>query len=59
MEEKLRGVIQPPENEIEAHETIDGFAEHTQRLKENDLREEASAWVEAPVDNREISNAIY
>jgi hypothetical protein len=37
LEEKLRDVIRPPENGPEAHETIDGFAEYTQRLKENDL----------------------
>lgn len=121
LREKLRNVIQPPENEADAHETIDAFAEYTQRLKENDLdsdpfpkstifflsyfwhvqqstdwplyyptteqylkeeglfemeesygasyvdfiatmddlREEASTWLEAPVEYRDISNAIY
>lgn len=121
LEEELRGVIQPPVNETEAHETIDSFAEFTQRLKENDLgsdpfpkstifflsyfwhvqqptdwplyyptteqylkeeglfqmeesygasyvdfiatmddlREEASAWLEPPVEYRDVSNAIY
>jgi hypothetical protein len=37
LEEKLRAVIEPPENEAKARETIDSFAEYTQRLKENDL----------------------
>ncbi|UIO99878.1 hypothetical protein Hbl1158_00455 [Halobaculum sp. CBA1158] len=121
LEQKLRDVIQPPESDAEAHETIDAFAEYTQRLKENDLdsdpfpkstifflsyfwhiqqpgewplyyptteqylkevglfemeesygasyvdfietmddlREEASTWLEAPVEYRDVSNAIY
>jgi hypothetical protein len=121
LEEKLRDVVQPPETEAEAHETIDAFAEYTQRLKENDLdsdpfpkstifflsyfwhiqqpdewplyyptteqylkeeglfemeesygasyvdfietmddlREEASTWLETPVEYRDVSNAIY
>jgi len=119
--EKLREVIRLPENKTEAHETIDAFAEYTQRLKENDLdsdpfpkstvfflsyfwhiqqphdwplyyptteqylkeqglfemeesygasyvdfigtmddlREEASTWLETPVEYRDVSNAFY
>lgn len=37
LEKRLRSVIQPPENEADARETIDGFAEYTQRVEENDL----------------------
>ena len=121
LEAELRDVSQPPETEAEAHETIDAFAEYTQRLKENDLdsdpfpkstifflsyfwhvqqpdewplyyptteqylkdeglfemeesygasyvdfietmgdlREDASTWLEAPVEYRDVSNAIY